>query len=422
VAGFLKHVLSYWYPELRASLENPSTPLSAFDTEPKTTSGIIVTPEKSLAIGSVFACVRVIAETMAQMDLEVVKREGKTVRVDTSHPNYWLLHTAPSPDYNRFEFIQAWYAGALLWGNGYAWIKRDRYANAVELKILMPWHVVPKRSERGKIYYEWQDPQQQDRKVIILQEDMLHLKNLGCDGLIGLSPIEIQRESLGNNLAKLYHEAAFYSNGAKASGILMTPGNYGQKEKDNIQTSFNRANEGPKNRYKTILLEEGVKYQQLTIPQNDAQFLESRKFDRSEVAGWFRVPPYKIGDHEQSTYSNIEGQERSYAKDTIVPWAIRGQQEFDRKLFFQDRGVYGSQYNLDDLIKGDIKTRYEVYKSGIECGILKPSEPREAEGWETSGYPEIDQFFMNASMKPVRQIIAEPTDTPTNNIEQNAAA
>lgn len=419
MANFFKHVLSYWYPELRANLENPAVPLSAFDTEPKTTTGIRVTPENSLGIAAFYACVRVIAETMAQMDLEVMKKVGKTTRVDTSHKNYWLLHSDPSPDYNRFEFIQSWVIGALVWGNGYAWIKRDRYANATELKLLMPWQVTPKRTTRGKIYYEWQGEQPGDKKTIILQEDMLHLKNLGCDGLIGLSAVEIQRESLGNNIAKIQHEGAFYSNGAKASGILMTPGNFGPKEKDNIQSSFNKANEGPKNRYKTILLEEGVKYQQLTIPQNDAQFLESRKFDRSEIAGWFRVPPYKIGDHEKATYSNIEGQERSFAKDTIVPWTIRCQQEFDRKLFFkEERGLYTTQFNLDDLIKGDMKTRYEIYKSAIESGILKPSEPREAEGWETNGYPEIDQFFMNASMKPVRQIISDPT----TNVDQNVAA
>lgn len=411
--SLVKHVLSFWYPELRASLENPSTPLSAIFEDNKTTAGVTMTESKSLAIGAVYACVKVISETMAQMDLEVVEKVGKGSRSSTNHPNYWLLYASPSPDYNRFEWVQGMVAYALLWGNGYSWIKRDRFATAKELKILPAWEVTPKRTERGKIYYEWRH---QGGTEIILQEDMIHLKNLGTDGLVGMSPIELQRESLGSSYAKIQHEGAFYQNGAKASGILMTPGHLGKSEKKNLEESFAKANESSKNRFKTVLLEEGVKYQQLTIPQNDAQFLESKKYDRSEIAGWYRTPPYKIGDHEKATYSNIEGQERSFAKDTIVPWSMRFQQEIDRKLFFEnERGKFKSQFNLDDLIKGDIKTRYEVYNTGIQAGILKPAEPREAEGWPMEGTEEINQFFMNGTMMPVKTILAKPAESTQPN-------
>lgn len=270
-------------------------------------------------------------------------------------------------------------------------------------------------TERGKLFYEWISS---DGIRVISADDMIHLKNFGTNGLMGASPIQIQRESIGNSIAKQQHEGAFYSNGAKASGILMTPGTMGAQEIKNVKESFNRENELAKNRFKTIVLEEGVKYQQLTIPQNDAQFLESKKFDRSEIAGWYRVPPYKIGDHEKATYSNIEGQERSFAKDTIVPWATRFQEEIDRKLFFEEeRGKFISQFNLDDLIKGDIKTRYEVYNTAVNSGILRPSEPREAEGWPMEGTEEINQFFMNGTMMPVKTILAKPAQ-PQN---QNAA-
>jgi HK97 family phage portal protein len=417
--GLIKHTLSYFYPELRGSLENPSTPLSAFIQEPTNTARIHVTEEKALAIGAYYACLKVISETMASMDLEVVEKVGKATRANTEHPNYWLLHANPSPLYNRFEWVQGMVFWAASWGNGYSEIVRDRFANPIELKLLPEWEVVPKLTARGRLYYEHTTD---GSTRIILPENMVHLKNVNTNGITGISMASIQRESLGNALAKQQHEGAFYANGAKASGILMTPGTMGNKERDNIQGSFNRANEGAANRFKTIVLEEGVKYQQLTIPQNDAQFLESKKFDRSEIAGWFRVPPHKIGDLEKANYSNIEAQDRAFAKDVAVPWAERFQQELNRKLFFEEeRGKFMTQFNLDDLIKGDIKTRYEVYNSAVQTGILKPTEPREAEGWPMEGTESINKFFMNSTMMPVEMLGVKQAVEVENNDETIAA-
>lgn len=408
--GFIRHTLSYFYPELRASLENPSTSLSHFmdsmDDGQKTTAKILVNEEKALSTSTYFSCVKVIGETMASMDLEVVEKVGKATRANTSHPNYWLLHAEPSPYYNRFEWVQAMLIWATTWGNGYSKIIRDRFANAKELKILEAYDVTPKLTERGKLYYEWLN---EGRIEIIMADDMIHLKNFGTSGLIGFSTATLQRESLGNTIAKTQQEGAFYANGAKASGVLMTPGNFGLKERSNVEESFNKAHSGSKNRFKTIVLEEGVKYQQLTVSQNDAQFLESKKFDQTEVCGWFRMPPHKVGILDNANYSNIESQDRSFAKDVAVPWAIRFQQEIDRKLFFEgERGKYMSQFNLDDLIKGDIKTRYEVYNQGVQTGILRPTEPREAEGWPMEGTEEINKFFMNSTMLPVEKLGEKP--------------
>ncbi len=421
--GLAKHILSYWYPELqpkgaviatdapeKASLENPSTSLSNFaevlDGGHKTTAQIAVNEVKAMGIGAYMSCLKVLGETMALMDLEVVEKVGKATRPNTKHPNYWLLHAEPSPDYNRFEWMQAMLFWAASWGNGYSKIIRDRFANAVELKILNEYDVTAKKTERGKLYYEWNNDG--DREII-MSENMFHLKNIGTNGIVGMSTVDIQRESIANALAKQQHEGAFYANGAKASGVLMTPGTMGPKEKDNIKKSFNKETEGAKNRFKTIVLEEGVKYTQLTIPNTDAQFLQSKQFDRSEVAGWFRIPPHMIGDLSSSNYSNMDAQDRSFAKQVAVPWAERIQQELDRKLLFaSERGKITHRFNLDDLIKGDIKTRYEVYSTGVQWGILRPSEAREQEGWEMEGTEKINKFFMNSTMQPVDTLGQQP--------------
>lgn len=391
--------------------------MDSMDDGTKTTAKIHVTEEKALSTSTYFSCVKVIGETMASMDLETVERIGKATRANTSHPNYWLLHAQPSPNYNRFEWVQAMLIWATTWGNGYSKIVRDRFANAVELKLLPSYEVTVNMTERGKVYYEWNHD---GGTEIIMSDDMIHLKNFGTSGLIGFSTATLQAESLGNTIAKTQHEGAFYSNGAKASGVLMTPGNFGPKEKANVEESFQKAHSGAKNRFKTIVLEEGVKYQQLTIPQNDAQFLESKKFDQTEVCGWFRMPPHKVGILDNANYSNIESQDRSFAKDVAVPWAVRFQQELDRKLFFEgERGRFMTQFNLDDLIKGDIKTRYEVYNSAVQTGILKPTEPREAEGWPMEGTEEINKFFMNGTMMPVGMLGQQQSQQPKE--EKNAA-
>ena len=418
--GFIRHALGYFYPELLAtvSLENPAVPLSAYDHEDKILAGVNVTEETALGVGTYYACLKVLGETMAQMDLEVVEKVGKATRSNTSHPNYWLLHAEPSPLYNRFEWVQAMVIWAASWGNGYSRIKRDRFANAKELQLLPAYHVTPKLTERGKLYYEYQN--EKGGIEIIMSDDMIHLKNLNTNGIVGMSTAQLQRETIGAAIAKIQQEGAFYANGAKASGVLMTPGTMGVKEQKNLVDSFQKATEGAKNRFKTIILEEGVKYQQLTIPQNDAQFLESKKFDQTDICGWFRVPPHKIGNLTDANYSNIESQDRSFAKDCIVPWAVRFQQELDRKLFFQgERGRFMTQFNLDDLIKGDIKTRYEVYNQAVSTGILRPAEPREAEGWPMEDTEDINQFFMNSAMMPVKSIIANAEQQPTETVTQN---
>ncbi len=369
-------------------------------------------------IAAVYSCVKVISETMALMDLYVKRAKGKFYEIDSTHPLN-NLYREPSPLFNRYQWIQVWVWWALLWGNGYCKIRRNRYSEPVEFIICPAYEVTVKKNERGRIFYEWFHDGVME---IITSDNMLHLKNLSSNGLIGMSPIAIQRQSLGGMQAKMDQEGAFYTNGAKGSGVLMTPGTMGKKEHQNLTTSFRKETEGAKNRFKTIVLEEGVKYQQLTIPQNDAQFLESKKYDRSEVAGWYRVPPYKIGDHEKSTYSNIDGQERSFAKDTIVPWAMNVQQELDRKLLFADEPHIVNQFNLDDLIKGDLKARYEVYEIATRSAIMKPIEAREAEGFNTSGMPEIDNFFMNSATMSVKQILEGKVAPDPNANENNKAA
>jgi HK97 family phage portal protein len=313
----------------------------------------------------------------------------------------------------------------LLWGNGYAKIIRNRFGEPKELRILLPWEVTPKMTERKRVFYEVHYDETHTHEVIVA-DNILHFKNLGTNGLVGISPISIQRENIANSMAKQQHEGAFYVNGAKASGILMTPGNFGPKETANVKESFDKAHSGSKNRFKTIVLEEGVKYQQLTIPQNDAQFLESKKFDQTEICGWFRVPPHMVANLTDANYSNIESQDRSFAKHTMAPWTTRMQLELDRKLFFEEeRGTFLTQFNLDDITKGDIKARYEAWNTGIQAGFIKPKWATESEGWPTDNAPEQDQFFMNGTMRPVKLLIKEAEAekaAPQANTNKQAAA
>ena len=370
-----------WNKKRDFSLENPKYGLSdprvvnLLQSGQPASSGVHVNEEISMSMSTVFACVKVISESVAELDFHIRKREGPTRVVDESHPLYWMLFREPSPLYNSFDFFQTLLTHVLLWGNAYAQIIRNKFAQPIELVIIEPWNVDAKRLDDGAIFYEVRE-----KGVIkdnVLSSNMIHVKNLGTNGLVGRSPIGIQRESLGNAIAMDRYEGDFYKNGSKHSGVIMTPGHFSEEATKNIEQSFEEKFKGLGKQFKTIFLEDGVKYQQLTIPQQDAQFLENRKFHRSEIAGWFRVPLHLIQDLERATFSNIADQDRAFAKYTISPWCSRIQQEIDRKVFFkEEKRTWFTEFDMDQITRGDAKTRAEISEIEIRSGVSTVNEER----------------------------------------------
>lgn len=338
-----------------------------------------VTEEKALSIDAVYACVNLYARTIASLPLILYEKgeNGKVRALD--HPLYKLLHNEPNPNMTSHTFRKMLEASLKLWGNAYAWIEFDKYYQVKALWPLPPGNVFPQRSTRtGELFY---DAVLFDGSVRRFRAyEMVHIPGLGFDGISGRSPIRQFAETMGLNIAVKRYGNKFFTNGARPSGVLEHPGTLSEQAQKRIEKKFEQRYSGVENSGKTILLEEGMKYQQIGVPPEEAQFLESRKYGVNEIARIFGVPPHMIADLEHATFSNIESQDINFAKHSIVPECVNWEQELMRKLL-NDRELerYEIEFNMEGLVRGDMQSRYQAYATGIQWGFLAPNDIRAKE-------------------------------------------
>lgn len=304
----------------------------------RTTSGENVDEFKAMQTTAVYACVRILAEAIASIPLHVYGRtiNGKERKMD--HPLYFLLHDEPNPEMSSFVFRETLMTHLLIWGNAYVQIIRERSGNVISLYPLLPDKMSVHRDDSGRLYYKYQrkteeNPNFKDKGAVILkQEDVLHIPGLGFDGLIGYSPIALAKNAIGMTLATENYGASFFKNGANPGGVLEHPGIL--KDPKRVRDSWNAVYSGVTNAHKVAVLEEGMKYTQVGIPPEEAQFLQTRKFQINEIARLYRIPPHMVGDLEKSSFSNIEQQSLEFVKYTLDPWVVRLEQAFKRSLFY----------------------------------------------------------------------------------------
>ncbi|RKV85963.1 MAG: phage portal protein, partial [Streptococcus sp.] len=302
----------------------------------RTTSGKTVNERTALQTTAVYACVRILSETIASLPLHVYRYTEGGKAKDTEHVLYTLLHDEPNPDMTSFVFRETLMSHLLIWGNAYAQILRDRSGQVIGLYPLLPDQMSVHRSEKGKLYYvynryEEDNPNFQEKGSIVLsQEEVLHIPGLGFDGLIGYSPIALAKNAVGMTLACEEYGASFFSNGANPGGVLEHPGIL--KDPGKVRDSWNAVYQGTRNAHKVAVLEEGMSYKQIGIPPEEAQFLETRKFQINEIARLFRIPPHMVGDLEKSSFSNIEQQSLEFVKYTLDPWVVRFEQALKKSL------------------------------------------------------------------------------------------
>lgn len=298
----------------------------------RTTSGENVDEFKAMQTTAVYACVRILAEAVASLPIHVYERTatGKEKKVD--HPLYFLLHDEPNPEMSSFVFRETLMTHLLIWGNAYVQIIRDRSGQVISLYPLLPDKMSVHRDESGKLYYKYkrqseENPNFKEKGDAILRaEDVLHVPGLGFDGLIGYSPIALAKNAIGMTLATENYGASFFKNGANPGGVLEHPGIL--KDPKRVRDSWNAVYNGVTNAHKVAVLEEGMKYTQVGIPPEEAQFLQTRKFQINEIARLYRIPPHMVGDLEKSSFSNIEQQSLEFVKYTLDPWVVRLEQAF----------------------------------------------------------------------------------------------
>lgn len=370
----------------------------------RTTSGKNVNEMTALQTTAVYACVRILAEAIASLPIHVYKHTDEGKEQDVNHQLYYLLHDEPNPDMTSFVFRETLMSHLLIWGNAYAQIIRDGRGQVLALYPLLPDRMTVKRDDKGELYYVYQrseedNPNFKDKGNIILKKsEVLHVPGLGFDGLIGYSPIAMAKNAVGMTLATEEYGASFFANGANPGGVLEHPGIL--KDPSKVRESWNQVYQGTNNSHKVAVLEEGMSYKTIGIPPNEAQFLETRKFQINEIARLYRIPPHMVGDLEKSSFSNIEQQSLEFVKYTLDPWVVRFEQAFKKALLLPDeKKTYFIKFNVDSLLRGDYQSRMNGYAIGRQNGWLSTNDIRRLEDMNPLSKEEGgDIYLVNGNM------------------------
>jgi HK97 family phage portal protein len=349
-----------------------------------TTSGKPVNEHTAMQMTAVYSCVRILAEAVAGLPLHLYKYTASGGKEKAlSHPLYFLLHDEPNPEMSSFVFRETLMTHLLLWGNAYAQIIRNGKGEIIALYPLMPNRMRVDRDTKGELYYSYtrysdEAPAINGITVTLRPSDVLHIPGLGFDGLVGYSPIAMAKNAIGLAMATEEYGAKFFANGAAPGGVLEHPGTI--KDPQKVKESWNMAYQGSSNAHRVAVLEEGMKYQPIGISPEQAQFLETRKFQINEIARIFRVPPHMVGDLEKSSFSNIEQQSLEFVKYTLDPWVIRWEQAISRSLLSpSEKKLYFSKFNVDGLLRGDYASRMNGYATARQNGWMSANDIRELE-------------------------------------------
>ena len=384
-----------------------------------TTSGKAVTERSAMQMTAVYSCVRILSEAVAGLPLHLYKYTdsgGKAMAL--AHPLYRLLHDEPNPEMSSFVFRETLMTHLLLWGNAYAQIIRNGKNEIVALYPLMPNKMSVDRDENGRLYYTYyrgsdEAIKNKDFAVTLQPSDVLHIPGLGFDGLVGYSPIAMAKNAIGMAIACEEYGAKFFANGAAPGGVLEHPGTI--KDPQRVRESWQSTFGGSGNANKIAVLEEGMKYTPIGISPEQAQFLETRKFQINEIARIFRVPPHMVGDLEKSSFSNIEQQSLEFVKYTLDPWVIRWEQSIQRTLLSKDeKTAYFVKFNLEGLLRGDYQSRMNGYAIGRQNGWMSANDIRELENLDRIPAEDGgDLYLINGNMLPLKNAGAF-ADTPTD--------
>ena len=369
-----------------------------------TTSGKAVTERSAMQMTAVYSCVRILAEALAGLPLHLYRyTETGGKEKATDHPLYHLLHDEPNPEMSSFVFRETLMTHLLLWGNAYAQIIRNGKGEVIALYPLMPNRMTVDRDQNGHLYYRYRTtsddaPTMEGSCVTLPPSQVLHIPGLGFDGVVGYSPIAMAKNAIGMAIACEEYGAKFFANGAQPGGVLEHPGTI--KDPQRVRESWQNTFGGSGNANKIAVLEEGMKYTPISISPEQAQFLETRKFQINEIARIFRVPPHMVGDLEKSSFSNIEQQSLEFVKYTLDPWVVRWEQTLFRALFTDsEKKEYFFKFNLEGLLRGDYATRMSGYATARQNGWLSANDIRELENLDRIPAEDGgDLYLINGNM------------------------
>lgn len=381
-----------------------------------THAGVRVSPATALRYAPFFAGMRVISEDVSTLPLFLYERlEPRGKRRAPDHPVFPLLHDSPNPLMTATSLRETLTGHALSWGNGYAEIVRNR-GRVVELWPLRPDRMKPETVSQGPgrkvLRYQYRDEVNQIEATFNADE-ILHITGPGGDGISGWSIVTLARNSIGLGLATELYGSSFFGNGSRPGGVLEHPGELSDKAKKRIKSDWEQLHKGLDRAQRIAILEEGVKWNQIGIPPEDAQFLETRKMQVEDMARWLRLPPHKIADLEHATFSNIEHQGIDYVISSLRPWLVRWEQMILLRLLnSEERGRFFAEHLVDGLLRGDIKSRYDAYAVGRQWGWLSADDVREKENENPLPDGQGEMYMVPLNMVPADSLASGELDAP----------
>ena len=372
-------------------------------------SGKVVTERTAMQMTAVYSCVRILSEAVASLPIHFYEyEENGSKRKVIESPLYFLLHDEPNPDMTSFIFRETLMTHLLLWGNAYAQIIRNGKGEVVALYPLMPNKMSVNRDDDGTIYYLYSKSVDEGKADdagyhYLRKEDVLHIPGLGFDGLVGYSPIAMAKNAIGLAIATEEFGSKFFANGAAPSGVLEHPGTI--KDPKKVREAWMSQFGGSSNSGKVAVLEEGMKYTPISISPEQAQFLETRKFQINEIARIFRVPPHMIGDLEKSSFSNIEQQSLEFVKYTLDPWITRWEQSLNKALLSdKDKNKFFFKFNVEGLLRGDYQSRMNGYAVARQNGWMSANDIRTLEDLDKIPAEQGgDLYLVNGNMLPLNK-------------------
>ena len=366
------------------------------------TAGVVVTDESAFNFTAVWAAIRILSESVAQLPLSVYESDKLGNKNQAyNHKIFNLLHRKPNINMTTYTFIQKCMIDLLTRGNSFVFINRGRGGVPVEL---LPLDVKKVRlvENEGAIFYEL------DGGGIVDSYDILHFKVMSKDGLVGMSPVDVGAQAIGYGLALERYGNSFFSNGAKVSGVLSTDRHLSDEAITRLRTSFNENYTSIKDSNKTMVLEEGLKFQQISLSNEASQFLKSREFSITEVARIFNLPPHLLRDLTKSSFNNISEQSREFVQYSLMPYIVMMESEMNCKLFrTTEIGKVHTKFAVNALLRGTPKDRAEYYRTMLNIGAMSIDEIRQYEELPTIEGGE--NHFMQLNMATLNDIIAGGT-------------
>ena len=393
------------------SLESPATPITGDNADTDNIFGrdVQVSAETAMKLAAVYACIYVLSSNIAQMPLHVMRKSNNKVEPARDHPVFYLVHDEPNIWQTSYKWRELKQRHILGWGNGYTWVKRGRRGEVTSLECCNPWETTLLNTGGRHTYGVYND----EGAFAISPDDMIHVRALGNNQKMGLSPILQHAETIGMGMSVQKYTSSFFNGNARPAGIISVKNELNDQSWTRLKNMWQKAVAALRSQEnKTMLLPAQLDYKALTVSPVDAQLIDMMKLNRSMIAGIFNVPAHMINDLEKATFSNISEQAIQFVRYSIMPWVTNWEQELNRRLFTRSERAAGyySRFNLSGLLRGTPKERAEFYHYAITDGWMSRNEARAFEDMNPCDGLDEMLVSVNAAQQTKQNKTVEPED------------